>query len=77
MELIDKPTQNLSKYVREKGINMTHIERKTGISRRALRRRLLNETNPRSLKAYEFFLICDFLDIDPKEIAEMRTPEDD
>lgn len=65
-------TLKVSKYVKQKGINLLEMSRKTGLSYTALYDSLLNKKRKRDLRDYEFIEICRFLDIDPKEFIEQR-----
>ena len=59
-------TGQLSNYIREKGIKISVIARETGLSDGILRRCL--SQNERDLRADEFLKICDFLNIDPRQL---------
>lgn len=73
-EIIDEPTRNLSNYVKEKGINVSNMAKKTGLSYEALRSSLLKESVTRNLRAYEYFKICDFLNINPRDyVGELMS----
>ena len=65
---MDIPTRALSKYVTEKGVNLSRVSEKTGISYQALRDSLSENGRKRDLRAGEFFQICSFLDINPLEL---------
>ena len=53
---MDIPTKNLSKYVKEKGINLSKMSRDTGIPYMALYDSLMNDSRDRDLRAGEFFV---------------------
>lgn len=64
LEEMDEITLRVSKYFGDKGIMVTTIAEKTGISRSALYKSI-NENPTRKLRADEFMKICAFLEIDP------------
>ena len=64
---MDVPTRNLSRYVRDKGINLARMSRATGISYRALYDSLANPDRERDLRAGELMGICKFLDVNPMD----------
>ena len=74
---IDVPTKNLSRYVKEKGINISKMSRDTGISYMALYDSLMNTDRERDLRAGEMLQICKFLGVNPldfdKPIKEKVT----
>lgn len=65
---MDVPTRNLARYVKEKGINLSHLSRNVGIPYMALYDSLSNEGRSRDLRAGEACKICSFLNLDPLEI---------
>ena len=67
---MDIPTRNLSKYVCDKGINLTKLSKATGIPYGALYDSLLNSARNRALRIGEALSICDFLGLDPMDFAE-------
>jgi lambda repressor-like predicted transcriptional regulator len=61
-------------YVKEKGINLSVMSRSTGIGYNALYASLSKlDISTRELRADEFMLICNFLDVDPK-LFNAKTP---
>ena len=62
---MDVPTRNLSKYIKDRGINLSNMSRETGIPYRALYDSLANPDRGRDLRAGELMDICRFLKIDP------------
>ncbi len=62
-------TDNISKYIKGKGINLSKMSRDTGIPYVALYDSLLNEFRNRELRADELYKVCGFLGVDPKEFA--------
>lgn len=62
---MDIPTRNLSKYVKEKGINLSKMSRDTKIPYMALYDSLANPERDRDLRAGEMLLICSFLELNP------------
>lgn len=67
---MDIPTRNLSKYVKEKGINISKMSRDTQISYMALYDSLMNSERERDLRAGEMLSVCQFLGVNPKDFAE-------
>lgn len=67
---MDIPTRNLSKYVKEKGINISKMSRDTQISYMALYNSLMNSERERYLRAGEMLSVCQFLGVNPKDFAE-------
>lgn len=66
---MDIPTKNLSRYVKEKGINLSKMSRDTKIPYVSLYDSLLNPNRDRDLRAGEFLLVCKFLDVNPMDFA--------
>lgn len=62
----DLPTLIISDYVKDKGTKLTVMSKETGISYESLRNSLTKGERP--LRAQEFLSICEFLEIDPKNI---------
>lgn len=73
---MDVPTQNLSEYVRSKGINLSKLSRDTGIPYTSLYDSLMNESRDRDLRAGEFFIICRFLGVKGEIFAEKVEVKD-
>lgn len=63
---MDYTTQQVSNYIREKGIKLSKMSRDTGIPYGALYDSLLHNDRNRDLRADEFLDICDFIGVDPK-----------
>ncbi len=66
---MDAPTKNLSRYVKEKGINLSKMSRDTKIPYVSLYDSLLNADRDRDLRAGELFLVCEFLGVNPMDFA--------
>lgn len=64
------PTKNLSAYIKKAGINLSKMARDTGLPYMALYDSLINDSRDRDLRVGEFFLICKFLEVDPRIFAE-------
>lgn len=62
---MDRPTKNLSEYVRDKGINLSKMSRELNIPYVSLYDSLANESRDRDLRVGEFMDICHFLKVDP------------
>lgn len=69
---LDIPTRNLGRYIKEKGINLSNLSRMTKIPYVSLYDSLLNDNRERDLRAGEFCLICEFLEVDPMSFADER-----
>ena len=66
---MSKVTENVSRYVKDKGINLTKLAKGTGLSYTALYNSLMNQERSRDLRDDEFLSICEFLEIDPRQFA--------
>jgi lambda repressor-like predicted transcriptional regulator len=58
----DSLESKINGYITKRGIQITSISKKTGINRQALYNSLRKN---RKLRVEEFFLICQFLEINP------------
>ena len=67
---MDKETKNVARYIKENGLRLTVISKKTGISYNALRDSLSNGPRYRNLRAGEFMKICKFLEKSPLYFSE-------
>ena len=59
-------TNNVSQYIKNRGINISKMSRELGIPYVALYNSLLNPLSKRTLRDIEFMKICYFLDVDPR-----------
>lgn len=66
---VDVPTRNLSKYVKDKGINLAKMSRETGIPYVSIYDSLVNESRDRDLRVGEFFRICQYLGMEAEKFA--------
>lgn len=66
-------TENVSKYVKERGINISKMARDTGLSYSALYSSLIVADRKRDLRDYEFMGVCFFLGVDPRDFANKET----
>lgn len=64
---MDRQTKRLSKYVKDKGINLSKMSRETGIPYISIYDSLVNKSRDRDLRVGEFFKICDYLRVDVKK----------
>ena len=55
---MDKITNSVSHYIKEKKISVMHLAEKTGIAYSALYDSLLHKERDRELRAWEFMAIC-------------------
>lgn len=69
---MDTPTRNLSKYVKEKGINLSKMSRDTNIPYMCLYDSLLNSDRDRDLRAGEMLVICGFLGVNPLDFNDEK-----
>lgn len=67
---MDTPTRILSRYVRDKGINLSKMSRETGIPYMSLYDSLLNENRDRDLRVGEFIGICGYLEVNPMNFTD-------
>ena len=67
---MDIPTRNLSRYVKEKGFNLSKLSRETGIPYVSLYNSLINESRDRDLRSGEFIDICAFLGVNPMDFVD-------
>lgn len=67
---MDIPTRNLRAYVKEKGFNLSEMSRKTNVPYMVLYDSLLNKDRDRDLRVGEFFTVCKFIGVDPRDFAE-------
>lgn len=63
-------TNNIARYVKDKGFNISKISRETGIPYSALYSSLCDEERKRSLRDDEFVAICRFLCINPMDFTD-------
>jgi len=69
---VDIPTRNLSRYVKQKRINLSKMSRDTGIPYISLYDSLMNDSRDRDLRVGEMFKICDFLGVDPLDFNKLE-----
>lgn len=62
--------ENISKYIENRGIALTVVSRRTGISYMALYDSLKNKSKKREIRGKELVKLCKFLDIDFRELVE-------
>lgn len=63
--MVDVPTNQIARYISEKGIKISTLARETGISDGILRRSLA--AKERDLRAAEFLKIYDFIGKNPRD----------
>lgn len=66
-------TENVAKFVREKGINLTKLSKETNIEYCAVYDSLGNSGRGRDLKDHELVRICRFIRKNPMDFAEEST----
>lgn len=62
--------ENISRYVKSKGIALSVMSRQTGIPYMALYDSLMNNRKDRQLRGRELISVCVFLGVDPRDFAE-------
>lgn len=62
--------ENISKFIEDKGIALTVVSRRTGISYMALYDSLRNKSKRREIKGKELVKLCKFLGVDPRNFVE-------
>lgn len=62
--------ESISKCIEDKGIALTVVSRRTGISYMALYDSLRNKSKKREIKGKELVKLCKFLDIDSRDFEE-------
>lgn len=72
---MDSLTKNLSRYVRDKGINVSKMSRDTGIPYMALYDSLLNNERGRAIRGGELIKVCAFLGVNPMDFADVPDKE--
>lgn len=65
--------ENISKCIEDRGIALTVVSRRTGISYMALYDSLKNKAQKREIRGKELVKLCKFLDIDSRELVEETT----
>lgn len=68
-------TENLAKYIDEKGISLVKVSESTGIPINALYNSLGKKTSSqrtRNLRDYELLEICQFLEVDPMRFLDKK-----
>ena len=65
-------TKNVSRYVKDKKINISGMARDTGLSYQALYTSLCDEERERSLRDDELVTVCKFLGVNPMDFVEER-----
>lgn len=72
---MDIATEKISRFIREKGYNLSEVSRKTGIPYHILYASINDEKRERDLRASEFLAICSFLDEDPMKFKGVEPPD--
>lgn len=67
-------TKNIAEYVKEIGINLSELSRKSGVPYGTLYACLGDEGRKRELRANELTAICFVLRINPMDFAENPQP---
>ncbi len=67
--------RNIAGFIKERGVNLSDMSRKTGIPYMSLYDSLLNDKRERQLRGSELLAICGFLGASPTDFAEKKEPE--
>ena len=62
--------ESISKCIEDRGIALTVVSRRTGVSYMALYDSLRNKSKKREIKGKELVKLCKFLEVDPRDFAE-------
>ena len=62
-------SKKIGVYIKDRGLNLSEVSRKTGIDYQALYASLYNNDRKRDLRAKELIPLCIFLEVDPREFA--------
>lgn len=62
--------KNIAKFIKETGIPLSVVSRKTGIPYMALYDTLFNEKKKRQIRGKELIAVSEFLGIDPKDFVD-------
>lgn len=68
-------TVRLAQYIKEKGISISRVSRATGISYTCLYASLGEKGRNRPLSVDEALLVCEFLEVDPRDLADKKEVE--
>lgn len=68
-------TKNIAKYVKDIGINISELSRKSGVPYSLLYASLCDKTKHRELRANELTDICIVLRINPMDFADKTKAE--
>lgn len=60
--------------MREKGYNLREVARKTGLDYQSLYASLYDDKRERDLRTEELVPLCIFLNIDPRDFADIPEP---
>lgn len=63
-------TNNVAKYVKDMGINLSKMAKKTGVEYSALYDSLAHKGRDRDLRDEEFVEVCKFLGVNPMDFAD-------
>lgn len=62
--------ENISNYVKSKGIRLSVMSRETGIPYMTLYDSLMNDKKRRPIRGKELICVCTFLGVDPRDFAK-------
>lgn len=70
-------TKNIAKYIKDIGVNLSELSRKSGVAYPVLYASLSDKNQDRELRANELTEVCLVLKINPMDFAEDQTEEGD
>ena len=68
-------TKNIARYVKDIGINLSELSRKSGVAYGSLYASLADDKRERELRANELTDICAVLHINPMDFADKEVGE--
>ena len=68
---MDAPTRHLSRYVKDRKVNLTQMSKALNIPYVSLYDSLANDARDRDLRVGEFFKICQYLKIPAETFADI------
>lgn len=67
-------TRNVAKYVKDMGINLSELSRKSGVAYGSLYASLADSKRERELRGEELTSICAVLHVNPMDFADTKKP---
>lgn len=66
-----KISRRIGVYMKDRGFNLSEVARKTGLDYQSLYASLYDEKRDRDLRTEELIPLCIFLNVDPREFADI------